>query len=96
MSAWVIVDTKIENPDAYEEYKALARPIVEKYGGIYRARGGKMKVLEGDLWEPARLVVLEFPDMESAEAFYHSSEYEPAKLMRQSNAKCTCAVVEGV
>ena len=38
MSAWVVVDTKITNPEAYEEYKALAGPMIQKYGGSYRAR----------------------------------------------------------
>ncbi len=37
MSAWVVVDTKITNPEAYEEYKTLAGPMVAKYGGTYRA-----------------------------------------------------------
>jgi uncharacterized protein (DUF1330 family) len=46
MSAFVIVDTRIENPEAYEEYKKLAKPIAEKYGGRYRARGGAMDVRE--------------------------------------------------
>ncbi len=33
MSAYVIVDTKISNPEVYEEYKKMARPLVEKHGG---------------------------------------------------------------
>ena len=40
MSAFFVVDTKIKNAEAYEEYKKLAKPIAEKYGGVYRARGG--------------------------------------------------------
>ncbi|WP_205747762.1 DUF1330 domain-containing protein [Desulforhopalus sp. IMCC35007] len=39
MSAYLIVDTKINNAEVYEEYKKRARPIVEKHGGIYRVRG---------------------------------------------------------
>ena len=66
MSAYVIVDTLIENPDEYEKYKQLAKPIAEKYGGIYRARGGAMDILETDLWTPTRMVIIEFPDMDAA------------------------------
>ena len=44
MSAYLIVDTQIDNPEIYEEYKQKAKPIAEKYGGIYRARGGEMDV----------------------------------------------------
>jgi uncharacterized protein (DUF1330 family) len=96
MPAYLIVDTQIENAEAYEEYKALARPIAEKYGGVYRARGGDMEILETDLWTPTRIVIIEFPDMDSARAFANSDEYAPVKPIRQNNAKCTLAIVEGV
>jgi uncharacterized protein (DUF1330 family) len=46
MAAYLIVDTKIKDADAYEDYKRLARPIVESYGGEYLARGGEMTVPE--------------------------------------------------
>lgn len=95
MSAFVVVDTKINNPEAYEEYKALARPIAEKYGGIYRARGGEMEVLETDLWSPTRIVIVEFPDMQSAHEFVHCEEYKPIKQLRRDNAECTLFIIEG-
>ena len=95
MSAFLIVDTKIENPDEYEEYKKLAKPIAEKYGGTYRARGGEMDIRETDLWTPTRVVIVEFPDMDSARAFVDSDEYAPVKPMRVNNAKCTLFIVDG-
>ena len=96
MSAWLIVDTKIENPDAYEAYKALAKPIAERFGGVYRARGGETEVFENDLWSPTRLVVIEFPDMASARAFVNSEEYAPVKAIRHANASCSVVLVDGV
>lgn len=96
MSAFVIVDTKITNPEAYEEYKLLAKPIAEQYGGAYRTRGGEMEVAETDLWAPTRVVIIEFPSMEKARAFYHSEEYKPVKPIRRANAQCTAFIVEGV
>ena len=95
MSAFLIVDTKIENPDKYEEYKKLARPIAEKFGGVYRARGGELDVRETDLWTPTRVVIIEFPDMDSARAFIDSDEYAPVKPLRRDNASCTLFIVEG-
>lgn len=95
MSAFVVVDTKINNPDAYEEYKSLAKPIAEKYGGVYRARGGAMDVRETELWAPTRIVIVEFPDMRSAQAFADSEEYAPVKAIRNNNAECTLFIVEG-
>lgn len=95
MSAFLIVDTRIKNPDAYEEYKKLAKPIAEKYGGIYRVRGGALDVREAELWSPTRIVIIEFPDVQSAQAFVDSEEYAPVKPKRQQNAECTLFIVEG-
>ena len=96
MAAYMIVDTKIENAEAYEEYKALARPLAEKFGGRYRVRGGDMTVCETDLWSPTRIVVVEFPDMAAAKAFYDSKEYEPIRKIRRANAECSVVLVDGI
>ena len=95
MSAFIVVDTKINNASEYEKYKKLARPIVEKYGGVYRARGGKLDIRETDLWAPARIVIIEFPDLKSAQAFLDSEEYAPVKPMRHNNADSTLFIVDG-
>jgi uncharacterized protein (DUF1330 family) len=95
MSAYLIVDTKINNAAVYEEYKKLAKPIAEKYGGVYRVRGGALDVRETDLWTPTRIVIIEFPDIKSAQAFVDSDEYAPVKPMRQNNAECTLFIVDG-
>jgi uncharacterized protein (DUF1330 family) len=66
MSAFIIVDTKINNPEIYETYKAQAKPIAEKFGGIYRVRGGgggELDIMETDSWVPTRVVIIEFPNM---------------------------------
>ena len=95
MSAFLIVDTKIKNADEYEKYKALAKPIAEKYGGMYRARGGEMDIREADLWTPTRMVIIEFPDMASARAFLDSDEYAPVKPLRLDSAECTLLILDG-
>jgi uncharacterized protein (DUF1330 family) len=94
VTAILVVDTKIHNPEVYEEYKALVRPLVEKMGGTYRARGGRMEVLEDDLWSPTRIVILEFPTFEAATAFVNSDEYAPIKALRHANADSTIVAVE--
>ena len=95
MSAFLFVDTQIENAEEYEQYKALAKPIAEQYGGRYRARGGELDVRETDLWTPTRVVIVEFPDMDAARAFVDSEEYAPVKPLRRNNARCTLFIVEG-
>jgi uncharacterized protein (DUF1330 family) len=96
MAAYVIVDTKLEKPEAYEEYKQKAKRIVEKFGGVYRARGGKMEVLEADLWKPSRLVIIEFPSVAQAKTCLSSAEYLAVRPLRHANAKATLVIVEGL
>jgi len=95
MSAFVIVDTKIHDAEGYERYKALARPIAEQYGGRYLVRGGEMDVVDEQLWSPTRVVVVEFPDMDSARRFNESDEYAPVKALRHRYADSTLLIVSG-
>ena len=59
----LIIATPIENADEYEKYKALAKPISEQCGGVYRVRGGNMDMVETDLWTPTRMVIIESSDI---------------------------------
>ncbi|HEU0221954.1 MAG TPA: DUF1330 domain-containing protein [Paracoccaceae bacterium] len=96
MPAYIIADTEITDPVAYDEYKAKARPLAEKWGGEYLARGGRLAVDDADRWTPVRLVLIRFPSFEAAEAFLASEDYAPLKALRRANAKSTLVVVEGL
>jgi uncharacterized protein (DUF1330 family) len=89
-----VVQIVIEDPVAYARYKELATPTVAAYGGRYVVRGGKSEVLEGS-WQPARLVVLEFPTSAQARAWWASPEYAPAKALRQRCARTEMLLIEG-
>lgn len=95
MSAYVIVEIEVTNPEGYAEYKNLAPAAVALYGGKYIARGGQTETLEGD-WQPNRLVILEFPTSEQAKAWLNSPEYAPARAMRHAYAKSRMVVIEGL
>jgi uncharacterized protein (DUF1330 family) len=75
MAAYLIVDTLLNDPVLYEEYKLKARPLIEKFGGEYLARGGRMTLRETDLWSPSRLVLVRFSDVETANRCLDSVEY---------------------
>jgi uncharacterized protein (DUF1330 family) len=95
MAAYVIVDIRIEDAADYERYKALAPGAVAHYGGRYLARGGATTTLEGS-WQPARLVILEFPNAAQARAWWDSPEYAEAKALRQACARTEMVLVDGV
>jgi uncharacterized protein (DUF1330 family) len=93
--AYILVDTKINDSIAYEDYKAATRPIAEKFGGEYLTRGGAMDVIQDELWAPTRIVLVKFPSMQAAHDFLNSPEYAPVKEIRLENSKATLIVIEG-
>lgn len=96
MAAYLIADTQLTDPDAYEEYKRKAKPLAERHGGEYIVRGGDMTLKESELWSPARLVVVRFPSMDKAREFYESPEYQQALGISKRSARRTVVIVEGV
>ena len=94
MSAYVIVDVDSHDHAAYEEYKKLTPAAIKAYNGKFVVRGGKTETLEGD-WKPGRIVVLEFPDAETAKKWWDSPEYNPAKAIRQRASTTQMILVEG-
>lgn len=94
MSAYLIADTQITNPQVYDEYKRQVAPLIARFGGRFLVRGGRLEVLEGNL-PVQRLVVIEFPSMEVLKSWYHSPEYAPLLAMRQTAANDHLIAVEG-
>ena len=94
MPAYIVVEVEVEDPVRYEDYKKMVPPSLAEYGGRFLVRGGKVENLEGD-WSPKRLVLVEFPSVEQAKAWWDSPEYADAKALRQATAKTQMIVVEG-
>lgn len=94
MKAYVIVDVKITNPDRYAEYKKLTPQSLVPFDGKFIVRGGETESLEGS-WKPGRIVVLEFPSMQKARAWWASEGYAPAKALRQSASVTQMILVQG-
>jgi uncharacterized protein (DUF1330 family) len=95
MPAYLLVDCKVTDPARYETYKKLAQDAIAHYGGRYLARGGESVLLEGT--RPSnRVVVLEFPTLERAKAFYDSAEYLAARAARAGAAEMSIVAVAGV
>lgn len=94
MSAYIIVEVNIHDPETYEEYKKLTPASVAAYGGKFVVRGGATTSLEGN-WEPGRIVILEFPTSAQAKQWWESPEYAPAKALRQRSSTTKMLLAEG-
>ena len=95
MPAYVISDLTPRNAEAFELYRTRAAASIQRYGGRYLARGGAIEALEGD-WRPRAVVVVEFPDVAAARAWYRSPEYAAALAVRDEALSRNLILVEGV
>jgi uncharacterized protein (DUF1330 family) len=95
MPAYVIVETDVTEPEQYEQYKAASPAVIAAGGGRFLVRGGELVVLEGD-WQPPRIVMLEFEDLEAAKRWYGSQAYQEAKKLREGAASFPAIAVQSV
>ena len=95
MPAYVIADVhEVRDQDSLVEYRRRNTDAVANHGGRFIIRGGAIEALEGT-WEPLRMVVIEFPDVAAARAWWDSEEYAPLKRMRQDASDTNIVLVEG-
>jgi uncharacterized protein (DUF1330 family) len=92
MPAYIIADIDVHDPERYEEYKKLSTAAAAKYGAKFLVRGGPVDVLEGN-WTPNRFIILEFPTLERARAWWDSEEYRLAKELRRETATSSMILV---
>ena len=95
MPAYVIARVRVKDDPAYQEYRQMVAPIVERYGGRFLARGGRAEWLEGSA-DVGRIILLEFPSYEQALAWHRSEEYAPAMRQRQASSEGELILVEGL
>jgi uncharacterized protein (DUF1330 family) len=95
VAAYVIASIDVTDPDLYAEYRAQVPATIEQYGGRFVVRGGDKEVLEGS-WDPPRIVVLEFPDADTARRWHSSEEYAPLIELRQRASNGHLVLVDGV
>lgn len=95
MPAYVVVDLDVKDPAAYAHYRAKAPATVAKHGGRYIVRGGGITHVEPG-WDFHRFVILEFPSVAAAKAWYASPEYQAILPIRLAATRSRMAFVEGL
>lgn len=94
MSAFMVIRATISDPQRFRAYAQAVPAIVARYGGRYRVLGTDGETLEGEA-DPARTVISEWPDMESARRFWNSPEYRDAKRLREGTGRFSVKLFEG-
>ena len=83
----------IDTVSPFPTPRAANAEAFSKYGGKFLVRGGVQQVEEGS--QRPRSVVIEFKDLETAKACYHSPESQHAKSLRDAASQGDLVIVEG-
>lgn len=95
MAAYVISEVEVLDDDSFEQYRSRAKTSIEQYGGRYLVRAVLPQAAEGD-WPPQRrLVIVEFPDMDTLQQWYSSEAYAQALAFRDRALNRRLLFVDG-
>ena len=96
MPAYVIAGNNVADAETMQEYARQVPATLEPFGGRFLVRGGQFEVMEG-AWDTARVVVIEFPDLDHARGWYHSDAYQAIIQKRFDGARTDFFLfVEGI
>ena len=93
MSAYMIIQAEITDPEKFPEYQKLAAPAVQKYNGKILGRGAPDSV-EGQ-WDAPVVLIIEFESETVAKDFFNSPEYTAAREARANSANFVMSILPG-
>jgi uncharacterized protein (DUF1330 family) len=95
MSAYVIVEFTVKDPDVYrEKYAGNAGRTAKEYGADVIANGN-WEILDGDPM-PSSGVIVQFPDHGAALRWYNSPEYQQLIDVRSVAMDARFSLVDGL
>ena len=90
----VFIRDRLRDPEPLQAYRDAVAATFEGHQVAHRVNHGAFEVLEGATMES--VVILEFPSMEAARAWYESPAYQDARRFRHLAADYRAFIVEGV
>jgi uncharacterized protein (DUF1330 family) len=95
MTAYAIAHLRSVTPNAeIVEYLQRIDATLAPYGGAFVIHGDLPEVLEGEF--PGHLVVIGFPGLDEARAWYRSPAYQAILPLRTRNSDGVAIIVQGV
>jgi uncharacterized protein (DUF1330 family) len=96
MSAYFLFDNvEVRDPVALAGYAKQAAKIVAEHGGRYVALDAVPEVVEGVNPGLRSVVLMEFPDVASARAWYDAPVYQPLKAIRHRAVLNNAVLIAG-
>jgi len=94
MSAYLVVDLDIRDPQSIADYRSKALPLVAKAEGRLIALDAEP--LDVENWPGTNMLIIEFPDKDAIRQLFGSPEYAPLAVQRQTAASCRIIALDGV
>jgi uncharacterized protein (DUF1330 family) len=94
MKAYLVLDLTIHDLDGFRPYIAAIPAFIAKHSGKYIVQGVQQTTMEGD-WRPERMVVIEFPARDNAEAFLSDPDCHDLFRIRHDTTTSKLVLVDG-
>lgn len=93
MTAYVVATMAIHDPQTYRKYTDLTPPLIKRHRGRFLTRGDEVSTAKGEAFKE-RMVLLEFPDRASVDAWLSDPEYIEACKFRDAASSVRILVQE--
>lgn len=90
MTALIIFHSTVSNPEKFADYARAVPDTLKPFDGNVLARGKTEEILTGEHYHSA-IGILQFPELETAHAWYNSVAYQ--SLIPTRDAAATVTVV---
>jgi len=94
MKAYLVLDLTVNDFDGFRTYIAEIPTFIARHSGQYIVSGVEPTTIEGD-WKPERLVIIEFPARENAEAFLDDPEIQDLFEVRDRTTTSRLVLADG-
>ncbi len=94
MKAYLVLDLTVNDFGRFKKYIAEIPAFIAKHSGRYIVQGTQPTAIEGD-WKPERMVIIEFPERENAEAFLGDPEIQGLFKVRHETTTSKLVLVDG-
>lgn len=99
MPVYMVTEVKKKDKQKYNEYIAAVTELIEKYGGRYLVRGGRVTPLfkgrELERRHVDKIVIMEFPSAAAHGRCFTSREYLDLVPLRDAAADVRAFLLEG-
>jgi uncharacterized protein (DUF1330 family) len=94
MKAYLVLELSVNDFGGFKKYAAEIPAFIARHSGKYIVQGVQPTPIEGD-WKPERMVIIEFPEREKAEAFLSDPEIRDLFKVRHHTTTSRLVLADG-